>query len=63
MNLGMWTNESISKGYRSRMIEEFQILGMAQKGWITGPAGGPFGSVGIVVNYPSVLSFPVNSIS
>ncbi len=57
MNLGMWTNESISKGYRSRMIEEFQILGMAQKGWITGPAGGPFGSVGIVVNCPIVYRF------
>jgi len=57
MNLGMWTNESISKGYRSRMIEEFQILGMAQKGWITGPNGGPFGSVGIVVNCPIVYRF------
>lgn len=57
MNLGMWTNESISKGYRSRMIEEFQILGMAQKGWITGPAGGPFGSVGIVVNCPIAYRF------
>jgi hypothetical protein len=57
MNLGKWTNESISKGYRSRMIEEFQILGMAQKGWITGPAGGPFGSVGIVVNCPIAYRF------
>jgi hypothetical protein len=57
MNLGMWTNESINKGYRSRMIEEFQILGMAQKGWITGPAGGPFGSVGIVVNCPIAYRF------
>ena len=57
MNLGMWTNESISKGYRSRLIEEFQILGMAQKGWITGPAGGPFGSVGIVVNCPIAYRF------
>lgn len=57
MNLGMWTNESISKGYRSRLIEEFQILGMAQKGWITGPAGGPFGSIGIVVNCPIAYRF------
>lgn len=57
MNLGMWTNESISKGYRSRMIEEFQILGMAQKGWITGPAGAPYGSVGIVVNCPIAYRF------
>jgi hypothetical protein len=57
MNLGMWTNESISKCYRSRMIEEFQILGMAQKGWITGPGGKQFGSVGIVVNCPIAYRF------
>jgi hypothetical protein len=57
MNLGMWTKDAIDKGYRSRMIEEFQILGMAQKGWITGPAGGPFGSVGIVVNCPIAYRF------
>lgn len=57
MNLGMWTNESINEGYRSRMIEEFQILGMAQKGWITGPSGGPYGSVGIVVNCPIAYRF------
>ncbi|HSD58819.1 MAG TPA: hypothetical protein VLB04_11620 [Methanotrichaceae archaeon] len=57
MNLGMWTNDSIDNGYRSRMIEEFQILGMAQKGWITGPAGAPFGSVGIVVNCPIAYRF------
>ena len=57
MNLGMWTNDAIQKGYRSRMIEEFQILGMAQKGWLTGPAGGPFGSVGIVVNCPIAYRF------
>jgi hypothetical protein len=36
MNLGMWTKDAVDKGYRFRMIEEFQILGMAQKGWITG---------------------------
>lgn len=57
MNLGMWTKDAIDKGYRSRMIEEFQILGMAQKGWITGPAGGPYGSIGIVVNCPIVYRF------
>jgi hypothetical protein len=57
MNLGTWTNESISKCYRSRMIEEFQILGMAQKGYITGPGGKPFGSVGIVVNCPIAYRF------
>jgi hypothetical protein len=57
VNMGMWTNDAIDKGYRSRMIEEFQILGMAQKGWITGPDGGPFGSIGIVVNCPIAYRF------
>ena len=57
MNLGMWTKDAVDKGYRSRMIEEFQILGMAQRGWITCPAGGPFGSMGIVVNYPIAYRF------
>lgn len=57
MNLGMWTNDAIDKGYRSRMIEEFQILGMAQKGYITGPSGAPFGSVGIIVNCPIAYRF------
>ena len=57
MNLGMWTKDAVDKGYRSRMIEEFQILGMAQKGWITGPAGGSFGSMGIVVNCPIAYRF------
>jgi hypothetical protein len=55
--LRMWTNDAIDKGYRSRMIEEFQILGMAQKGYITGPSGAPFGSVGIIVNYPIAYRF------
>jgi hypothetical protein len=57
MNLGMWTEDAINNGYRSRMIEEFQILGMAQKGWITGPAEAPFGSIGIVVNCPIAFRF------
>jgi len=57
VNLGEWTNESIEKGYRSRLTEEFQILGFAQKGWITGPGGSPFESSGIVVNCPIAFRF------
>lgn len=57
VNLGEWTNESIEMGYRSRLTEEFQILGFAQKGWITGPGGAPFGSSGIVVNCPIAFRF------
>ena len=33
MNLGSWTQEAIDNGYRSRLTEEFAILGMAQNGW------------------------------
>ncbi len=52
--MGEWTQDAINKGYRSRMIDEFQYLGMVQGGFITGPGGKKFGSTGIVVNCPIV---------
>ncbi len=55
MNLGVWTQKAIDLGYRSRLIEEFQILGFAQQGWITGPDGKPFGSSGNIINCPVVM--------
>jgi len=57
LNLGEWTAEAISLGYRSRLIEEFAILGFAQRGWITAPGGEPYGSTGIIVNCPIVSRF------
>ncbi len=57
VNLGVWTQEAIDNGYRARVIEEFQILGLAEQGWITGPDGGAFGSTGIIVNCPIVFRF------
>jgi len=54
LNLGEWTEEAIELGYRSRLIEEFQILGFVQQGWITGPEGEPYGSSGIIINCPIV---------
>ena len=54
LNVGAWTQEAIDNGYTSRVIEEFQILGLVQQGWITGPGGEPFGSTGIIVNCPIV---------
>jgi hypothetical protein len=36
------------------MIEEFQFLGMVQRGFITGLEGGRFGSTGFIVNCPVV---------
>jgi len=39
------------------VFEEFNILGLVQNGWITGPGGKKFGSNGIVVNCPIVHRF------
>lgn len=57
VNLGFWTEEAIEKHYTSRVTEEFQILGLVEQGWITGPDGGPYGSTGIIVNCPIVFRF------
>ncbi len=57
VNLGEWTQEAIDNDYRSRVTEEFQILGLVQQGWITGPGGAPYGSVGMIVNCPIVFRF------
>lgn len=56
-NLGVWTQEAIDRDYRSRLTEEFQILGFVQQGWLTGPDGQPYGSTGIIVNCPVVFRF------
>jgi hypothetical protein len=57
MNVGVWTQEAIDNGYRSRLTEEFAILGFVEQGWVTGLEGGPYGSVGMVVNCPIVFRF------
>ncbi len=54
LNLGIWSQEAIDAGYRSRMIDEFQYLAMAQGGHIAGMEGGPFGSTGFIINCPIV---------
>jgi hypothetical protein len=54
VNLGEWTQEAIDNGYRSRMFEEFAILGMVERGFLTGPGGATYGSSGIIVNCPIV---------
>lgn len=48
-NLYEWTEESIEKGYRGLLTEEFRILKLARDGYITGPSGAPFGSAGPVI--------------
>jgi hypothetical protein len=57
VNPFVWTKEAIDKGYRSRLSEEFDILGKADRGWITGLGGGKFGSAGFIVNCPIVFRF------
>ncbi len=57
INPGVWTQAAIERGVRTRVTEEFQILGLVEKGWITGLGGGTFGSVGFVVNCPVVFRF------
>lgn len=54
LNLGEWTQEAIDNGYRSRLFEEFQILGMVERGFVTGPGGSAYGSSGIIINCPIV---------
>lgn len=54
VNAAVWTEDAIAKGYRSRVNEEFQILGLVERGFLTGLGGGPFGSIGVVVNCPIV---------
>ena len=56
-NLGEWTQEAVDQGYRARVIEEFQILGLVEQGWITGPGGTPYGSIGVLINCPIVWRF------
>lgn len=55
MNVGEWTQEAIDLDYRSRVTEEFQILGLVQRGWLTGPGGSEYGSTGFIVNCPPVM--------
>lgn len=57
MNVGVWTQDAIQRGLRSRVSEEFQILGLAENGYLTGPDGQRFGSTGFVVNCPIVSRF------
>ena len=57
LNLGFWTEEAIRRGYRARIIDEFQYLDLVAGGHITGEDGAPFGSTGIVVNCPIVARF------
>jgi len=49
-NIVQWTDKAISKGYRARVRDEFEILGLVNQGWLTGPDGKKFGSTGIIID-------------
>jgi len=57
LNVGEWTRHAIDSHYRSRVREEFQVLGLVRSGWMTGPGGKAFGSSGLIVNCPIVFRF------
>ncbi|KAI0558633.1 hypothetical protein FGB62_198g08 [Gracilaria domingensis] len=57
LNVGEWTPYSVEYGIRDRLIEEFQVLGFVQRGYMTGPGGTPYGSSGFIVNCPIVHRF------
>jgi hypothetical protein len=57
VNFGEWTPNAVANGYVSRQTEEFAILGLVLRGFLTGPGGAPYGSSGIIVNCPIVHRF------
>jgi hypothetical protein len=57
INLGQWTSQALERNYRSRVSEEFQILALVEGGFITGPGGARYGSIGVIVNCPIVFRF------
>lgn len=57
VNVGTWTDEAVESGFRTRWLEEFQILGFVERGLVTGPGGAEFGSSGFIVNCPIVFRF------
>ena len=57
LNVGEWTKEAVDGGIRTRLFDEFQILGLVQQGWITAPGGGAYASSGIIVNCPIAMRF------
>jgi hypothetical protein len=57
LNVGEWTQHAIDNDYRSRVREEFEILGYVRAGHLTAPGGAPFGSSGLIINCPIVFRF------
>lgn len=54
-NIYSWTQEAIDNGYRARNLQEFEVLGLANQGWLTGPDGADFGSSGAIIDCAVVM--------
>ena len=49
-----WTTDAIDNGYRAAIHSELEIVGLAERGWLTGPGGGDFGPSGLISNCPLI---------
>ncbi len=47
-----WTADSVARGFRGQLREEFHLLTLVQDGLITGPGGAKFGTGSFIVNCP-----------
>ncbi len=54
-NIYSWTQDAIDNGYQARNLQEFEILGLADQGWLTGPDGADFGSSGAIIDCAVVM--------
>ncbi len=54
--IGEWTQKAIDEGLNVRMTDENRILNLVAErpDLLTGPGGAPYGSVGFVINCPTV---------
>ena len=54
--IGEWTKKAVDAGLNKRLTDENRILNLAAKrpDLLTGPGGSPYGSVGFVINCPTV---------
>src|SRR5262249_34320238 len=63
VNVGEWTQQAIDRGWRSRVIDEFQVLSLVEVGAITGPGGTKYGSAGFIVNFPIAFRFLLRALT
>lgn len=43
-----WTTDAIDNDYRAAIHSELEVVGLAQRGWLTGPGGADFGASGLI---------------